>query len=55
MDPFVHCIHYYNAVIHFIRHNVKKFYQMHFLFFRKEWSIQTSCNNIVIVLHFLMN
>lgn len=35
MDPFVHCIHYYKAVIHFFRNNIKKIYQMHFLFFCK--------------------
>lgn len=32
MDPFYIC----KAVIHFIRDNVKKIYQMHFIFFRKQ-------------------
>lgn len=35
MNPFVHCIHYYKAVIQFFRNNIKKVYQMHFLFFCK--------------------
>lgn len=47
MHPFVHCMHVYKAFIHFIRDNVKKFYQMHFLFIRKEF---TMFQCVVIVL-----
>lgn len=35
MNPFVHCIHYYKAIVQFFRNNMKKIYRMHFLFFCK--------------------